>query len=109
MLPFKYSFDSRSFNGDTDFLSEWNDRFPLPDTDFEFLEPVLALRTSILQTLVKVRRGQSMDGLAPIYKGIVEHLEVQAKVAREAKNPQVRKPRNNDHMWNPNVTNHPSY
>jgi hypothetical protein len=79
----------RSVDREADLLAEWNERFPLPDTDFEFQEPVLALRTSMLQTLAKVKRPQNIDGVAPIYKGLVGHLEVQAKIAREANVPQV--------------------
>lgn len=72
----------------------WNERFPLPDNDFEFLEPLLALRTSMLQTLVKLRQDKvnSPEGilqLARAYKDLATHLEMQAKVARRANNPQV--------------------
>lgn len=70
----------------------WNERFPLPDNDFEFLEPVLALRTSMLQTLVTLRRNKSHspEGLARAYKDLAIHLEMQAKRARWSHNPQVR-------------------
>lgn len=70
----------------------WNERFPLPDNDFEFLEPVLALRTSMLQTLVTLRRNKSHspEGLARAYKDLATHLEMQAKRARWSHNPQVR-------------------
>lgn len=73
----------------------WNERFPLPDNDFEFLEPLLALRTSMLQTLVKLRQDKvnSPEGilhLARAYKDLATHLEMQAKVARRANNPQVQ-------------------
>ena len=73
----------------------WNERFPLPDNDFEFLEPLLALRTSMLQTLVKLRQDKvnSPEGilhLARVYKDLATHLERQAKVARRANNPQVQ-------------------
>lgn len=72
----------------------WNERFPLPDNDFEFLEPLLALRTSMLQTLVKLRQNKSHnpDGvtrLARAYKDLAIHLEMQAKHARWSHNPQV--------------------
>lgn len=73
----------------------WNERFPLPDNDFEFLEPLLALRTSMLQTLVKLRqdKANSPEGilhLARAYKDLATHLEMQTKVARRANNPQVQ-------------------
>ena len=73
----------------------WNERFPLPDNDFEFLEPLLAIRTSMLQTLVKLRQDKvnSPEGilhLARAYKDLATHLEMQAKVARRANNPQVQ-------------------
>jgi len=73
----------------------WNERFPLPDNDFEFLEPLLALRTSMLQTLVKLRQDKvnSPEGILQLvraYKDLATHLEMQAKVARRANNPQVQ-------------------
>ena len=73
----------------------WNERFPLPDNDFEFLEPVLALRTSMLQTLVNLRakKNSSAEGvahLAQAYKDLATHLEMQAKLARRSLNPQVQ-------------------
>ena len=72
----------------------WNERFPLPDNDFEFLEPLLALRSSMLVTLVKLRanKSSSREGLinqARAYKDLATHLEMQAKVARRSHNPQV--------------------
>jgi len=68
----------------------WKERFPLPDNDFEFLEPVLALRTSMLQTLVTLRKrkSHSPEKLARAYKDLAIHLEMQAKTAR-SHNPQV--------------------
>ena len=73
----------------------WNERFPLPDNDFEFLEPLLALRTTMLQTLVQLRQNKSNNaqGLIPLarsYKDLATHLEIQAKIARWSHNPQVR-------------------
>ena len=73
----------------------WNERFPLPDNDFEFLEPLLALRTSMLQTLVKLRQDKvnSPEGILQLsraYKDLATHLEMQAKVARRANSPQVQ-------------------
>jgi len=79
-------------NGTEDSLVDiWNERFPLPDNDFEFLEPVLALRTSMLQTLVTLRRlkSHSPEKLARAYKDLAIHLEMQAKRARWSHNPQV--------------------
>lgn len=72
----------------------WNERFPLPDNDFEFLEPLLALRTSMLQTLVKLRQKENSSpedvmNLARAYKDLATHLEIQAKVARRSNSPQV--------------------
>ncbi|CAH3032263.1 unnamed protein product [Porites lobata] len=84
-----------AINGkDASMVEMWNERFPLPDNDFEFLEPLLALRTSMLQTLVKLRQDKvnSPEGilqLARAYKDLATHLEMQAKVARRANNPQV--------------------
>lgn len=73
----------------------WSERFPLPDNDFELLEPLLALRTSMLQTLVKLRtnKNTSPEGvidLARAYKDLAMHLEMQAKIARRSRNPQVQ-------------------
>lgn len=83
------------FSKDASIVEMWNERFPLPDNDFEFLEPLLALRTSMLQTLVKLRQDKvnSPEGvlqLARTYKDLITHLEMQAKVARRANNPQVQ-------------------
>ena len=73
----------------------WNERFPLPDNDFEFVEPLLALRASMLQTLVKLRQYKSRNPegvtrLARACKDLATHLEIQAKTARRSHNPQVR-------------------
>ena len=80
------------FSTEDSIVDNWNERFPLPDNDFEFLEPVLALRTSMLQTLVTLRRSKSHspEKLARAYKDLAIHLEMQAKRARWSHNPQVR-------------------
>lgn len=83
------------FSAETNLVDVWEERFPLPDNDFEFLEPLLALRTSMLQTRVKVRsknsdRPEDVMKLAGAYKDFVIHLEMQAKMARQSNNPQVR-------------------
>ncbi|XP_066028150.1 serine-protein kinase ATM isoform X2 [Pocillopora verrucosa] len=72
----------------------WNERFPLPDNDFEFLEPSLALRTTMLHTVVKLRYGKRNDAgglmrLGRSYKDLATHLEMQARLARRSHNPQV--------------------
>ena len=72
----------------------WNERFPLPDNDFEFLEPLLALRSSMLKTLVILRSKKNdsredVINLARAYKDFAVHLEMQAKMARRSNNPQV--------------------
>ena len=79
------------FSTEDSIVDTWNERFPLPDNDFEFLEPVLALRTSMLQTLVTLRRikSHSPEKLARAYKDLAVHLEMQAKRARWSHNPQV--------------------
>jgi len=78
------------FSTDDSMIDIWKERFPLPDNDFEFLEPVLALRTSMLQTLVTLRKrkSHSPEKLARAYKDLAIHLEMQAKTAR-SHNPQV--------------------
>lgn len=74
----------------------WKDRFPLPDNDFEFLEPVLALRTTMLQTLVEICQNKddkgkkTMDWTMKAFKDLLTHLEIQAKIARQANSPQVQ-------------------
>ena len=83
------------FSTETSMVEVWNERFPLPDNDFEFLEPLLALRTSMLLTLVKLRTNKSSSreglvNLARAYKDLATHLEMQAKVARRSHNPQVQ-------------------
>lgn len=82
------------FSAEASMVELWNERYPLPDNDFEFLEPILALRTSMLLTLVKLRanKSSSREGLinqARAYKDLATHLEMQAKVARRSHNPQV--------------------
>ena len=83
------------FSAETNLVDVWEERFPLPDNDFEFLEPLLALRTSMLQTRVKVMskdsdRPEDVMKLAGAYKDFAIHLEMQAKMARQSNNPQVR-------------------
>ena len=83
------------FSAETNLVDVWEERFPLPDNDFEFLEPLLALRTSMLQTRVKVMskdsdRPEDVMKLAGAYKDFAIHLEMQAKIARQSNNPQVR-------------------
>ena len=80
------------FSPEDSVVDVWNER--LPDNDFEFLEPLLALRTSMLQTLVKVRRekcdaAEDRIYVAYAYKDLVTHLQMQAKIARQSFNPQV--------------------
>ena len=70
------------------------DRFPLPETDFEFIEPVLALNTSLFRTRLEMSKKWSeksgeLQGLAAAYKDVVNHLLTQAKLARQANSPQV--------------------
>ncbi|XP_074626555.1 serine-protein kinase ATM-like isoform X2 [Acropora palmata] len=81
-------------SAETNLVDVWEERFPLPDNDFEFLEPLLALRTSMLQTRVKVMskdsdRPEDVMKLAGAYKDFAVHLEMQAKMARQSNNPQV--------------------
>ena len=89
-MPVSYCFFL--FSTEDSIVDNWNERFPLPDNDFEFLEPVLALRASMLQTLVTLRRikSHSPKKLAQAYKDLAIHLEMQAKKARWSHNPQVR-------------------
>jgi len=84
------NFGSIMNSTDDSMIDIWKERFPLPDNDFEFLEPVLALRTSMLQTLVTLRKRKthSLEKLARAYKDLAIHLEMQAKTAR-SHNPQV--------------------
>ena len=90
-----FDFGRLLFSAETNLVDMWEERFPLPDNDFEFLEPLLALRTSMLQTRVKVMskdsdRPEDVMKLAGAYKDFAIHLEMQAKMARQSNNPQVR-------------------
>ena len=82
---------------ETQLVSHWKDRFPLPETDFEFLEPVLALRTTMLQMLLENCRTENnsqgpdaMGRTARALRDLVVHREIQAKLARQANSAQVR-------------------
>ena len=82
------------FSTEENMVDIWNERFPLPDNDFEFLEPLLALRTTMLHTVVKLRYGKRNDAgglmrLGRSYKDLATHLEMQARLARRSHNPQV--------------------
>ncbi|EDO36404.1 predicted protein [Nematostella vectensis] len=70
-------------------VNKWKERFPLPDNDFIFVEPVLALRTAALHMLARVNSRQGREVLGSIYQVLVGHLESQAKLARQAGKPQV--------------------
>lgn len=88
------SFGNSINSAENSLVDVWNERFPLPDNDFEFLEPLLALRSSMLQTLVILRSKKNdsredVINLARAYKDFAVHLEMQAKMARRSNNPQV--------------------
>ena len=90
----KLKFSLVDFSTEDNMVDIWNERFPLPDNDFEFLEPLLALRTTMLHTVVKLRYGKRNDAgglmrLGRSYKDLATHLEMQARLARRSHNPQV--------------------
>lgn len=80
------------------FLTHWATRLPHLDTDYQFVEPVLALRHSVLHTLLRgggkegrggaldVRTRRRQEGL---FTAIKDNLLTQAQLAREAGRYQV--------------------
>ena len=62
-------------------LTKWKQQLPIMENDFEFIEPTLALRTVLLQTLLEKRSATQQ---APVLQGLVGHLQMQAEMARNA-------------------------
>ena len=83
-----------------DFLQDWQRRLPHLNADFRFVEPVLALRASILRCLLLVvttdvnsEGGISVEGqkrMQGVVKALSETLFAQSRCAREAANFQVK-------------------
>lgn len=85
------------------FLRNWKERLPYMDSDFQFVEPVLALRASVLHGLMcrsvaEVGReagreaGSSLGArrkVEQLFGLLTETLFTQAKLAREAARYQV--------------------
>lgn len=66
----------------------------MPENDFEFIEPVLALNASLMRTRLEMSKKLSEESgqhhsLATAYKDVVNHLLTQAKLARQANSHQV--------------------
>ncbi len=88
--------------GDTQlgFLDHWSVRLPHLDCDYQFVEPVLSLRHSVLHTLLQVagRQGRERDldvgtrrRIEGLFAAIKDNLLTQARLAREAGRYQVAK------------------
>ena len=88
-----------SLSSDLLFLKDWNERIPYLDSEFRFCEPVLALRCSVLHSLMcRVRGEGGRVGNLPVEsRRRVEHLFIAltdslltlARSAREAGRYQV--------------------
>ncbi|XP_072019634.1 serine-protein kinase ATM-like [Amphiura filiformis] len=67
-------------------LRKWKKQLPIMENDFEFLEPTLALRTVLLQTLLEKSNSNQQT---QVLQGLVGHLQTQAEMARNAKHYQI--------------------
>ena len=85
---------------DPTFLSDWKKRLPyIKDSDFQFVEPVLALRSSILHSLLRRTAVECAQEASPpihlrrkverVFGGLTDTLLTQARLAREAGRYQV--------------------
>ena len=85
---------------DPTFLSDWKKRLPyIKDSDFQFVEPVLALRSSILHSLLRRMAVECAQEVSPpihlrrkverVFGGLTDTLLTQARLAREAGRYQV--------------------
>ena len=85
---------------DPTFLSDWKKRLPcIKDSDFQFVEPVLALRSSILHSLLRRIAVECAQEASPpihlrrkaerVFGGLTDALLTQARLAREAGQYQV--------------------
>ena len=80
---------------DPTFLSDWKKRLPyIMDSDFQFVEPVLALRSSILHSLLCRMAVECAQETSPpihlrrraerVFGGLTDTLLTQARLARES-------------------------
>ena len=67
-------------------MHKWKKQFAIMENDFEFVEPTLALRTVLLQTLLEKSEPNKQ---IQVLQGLVGHLQSQAEIARNAKHYQV--------------------
>lgn len=82
-----------------EFLKDWTERLPYLDSDFQFIEPVLALRHSVLHCLlqaaskeVKGHREENVTArrkVEGLFGAVRDNLLTQARLAREAGKYQV--------------------
>ena len=87
-------------SADPTFLSDWKKRLPyIKDSDFQFVEPVLALRSSILHSLLRRTAVECAQEASPpihlrrkmerVFGGLTDTLLTRARLAREAGRYQV--------------------
>ena len=84
---------------DLAFLQEWQDRLMFLDSDFQFVEPVLAVRGSVLHQLLQVGVAEASEGgsvgteerrkVEGIFEALKKTLLTHSKRAREAAKYQV--------------------
>ena len=82
------------------YLSDWKNRLPYMDSDFQFVEPVLTLRSSILHSLLRRTAMECGREASPpvslrrrverLFAALTDTLLTQARLAREAGSYQVR-------------------
>ena len=90
-----------SSSSDLAFLKGWKERLQFMDSDFQFIEPVLSLRSSVLHALMNLTAAEVQRDPNPaiamrrrvegIFSSLTETLFTQARLAREAGSYDVRK------------------
>jgi len=87
--------EASQVEGGLDFIEDWTARLTHLDCDFQFIEPVLALRHSALHCLLErtVQHGTGTGGTRiqaeQLFTVIRDNLLTQAQLAREASKYQV--------------------
>ncbi len=92
--------DHVHYINDISFLKDWQERLPHLNSDFQFVEPVLAVRGSVLHCLLQVSAGEmSCEGASVpveqrrmvegVFEALRETLLTHSRLAREATNYQV--------------------
>lgn len=85
---------------DLAFLQDWQDRLSFLNSDFQFVEPVLAVRGSVLHQLLQVGVAETSENsgvpveqkrkVECVFEALKTTLLTHSRLAREAANYQVR-------------------